>query len=166
MKKLTFLFILLFASGAIFAQSPIGNGGKQINFGTGFSSYGVPLYFGMDFGVHDDVTIGFNLSYRSYRERWSGSKYSHAVMGIFGNANYHFNTILQIPRDWDVYAGISLGYYVWSLDSGYGGSAASGLGLDGQIGARYYFSDRWGVNLELGGGNVSSGGRIGLSYKL
>jgi outer membrane immunogenic protein len=158
--------MLVLAFNFAIAQSPVGNGGKQINFGTGFSSYGIPLYFGMDFGVHDDITVGFNLSYRSYRERWAGNRYGNSVIGIFGNANYHFNTILEIPREWDVYAGVSLGYYIWSVASGYGGSAASGLGLDGQIGARYYFNDRWGINLEFGGGTVSSGGRIGLSRLL
>ncbi|MBU2559211.1 MAG: hypothetical protein KJ578_15645 [Bacteroidetes bacterium] len=166
MKKTIFAFVLAFASLTLFAQSPIGKGGKQLNFGTGFSSYGIPLYIGMDFGVHPDITVGFNASFRNYNENWGSNKYNHSIIGLFANGNYHFNRILEIPSQWDFYAGLSLGYYIWNADSGYGGSNASGLGFDAQIGGRYYWSDRWGINLEFGGGNAASGGRIGLSYIL
>lgn len=166
MKKSVLLLVLAIATTGLFAQSPIGKGGKQINFGTGFSSYGIPIYFGMDFGVHPDITVGFNGSFRSYSSGWDGDNYNHSVIGLFANGNYHFNTILNIPREWDFYAGLSLGYYIWSSGSGYKGSNTSGLGFDAQIGGRYYWSDRWGVNLEFGGGNAASGGRIGLSYIL
>jgi hypothetical protein len=166
MKKSFLLLVLAIATTGLIAQSPIGKGGKQVNFGTGFSSYGIPVYFGMDFGVHPDITVGFNASYRSYSDNWGGSSYNHSVIGLFANGNYHFNTILNIPRQWDFYAGLSLGYYIWNNDSAYGGSNSSGLGFDAQIGGRYYWSDRWGVNLEFGGGNATSGGRVGLSYKL
>lgn len=164
MKKSFLVLVLAIATTGLFAQSPIGKGGKQVNFGTGFSSYGIPVYFGMDFGVHPDITVGFNASYRSYNEKWDGDKYNHSVIGLFANGNYHFNTILNIPQNWDFYAGLSLGYYIWNNDSGYAGSNTSGLGLDAQIGGRYYWSN-WGVNLEFGGGNATSGGRIGLSYR-
>ncbi|MDY0078650.1 MAG: hypothetical protein RBR87_15385 [Bacteroidales bacterium] len=166
MKKSIFLLVLVIATTGLFAQSPIGERGKQINFGTGFSSYGIPIYFGMDFGVHPDITVGFNASFRSYGEDWDDHHYNHSVIGLFANGNYHFNTILNIPRDWDFYAGLSLGYYIWNNDAKYGGSNTSGLGFDAQIGGRYYWSSHWGVNLEFGGGNAASGGRIGLSYIL
>src|SRR5690554_2296696 len=41
------------------AQSPIGDGGTQLNFGAGLYSHGIPVYFGMDFGVHPDISLGF-----------------------------------------------------------------------------------------------------------
>lgn len=166
MKKLLVISFLLLFSNTMFAQSPVGQGEKQVNFGTGFSSFGIPLYFGMDFGVHPDITAGFNISYRSYRESYLGADYNQAIFGLFGNGNYHFNRILNIPEDWDFYAGLSVGYVIWNAASGYKGSNGSGLGIDAQIGGRYYWSDRWGVNLEFGGGNAATGGRIGVSYKL
>ncbi|HPE43404.1 MAG TPA: hypothetical protein PKV88_04925 [Bacteroidales bacterium] len=166
MKKLIVALVLFFSASLSFAQSPIGDGGKQLNFGTGFSNWGVPFYVGMDFGVHPDITVGFNASFRSYSEKWSGTKYGHTIIGLFANGNYHFNTLLNIPREWDFYAGISAGWVIWNAASGYDGSHASGFGIDAQIGGRYYWNDRWAVNLEFGGGNAASGGRIGLSYIL
>ncbi len=166
MKKTSLFFLLLFAASIAFSQSPVGNGGKQINAGTGFSTYGLPLYVGLDYGVHEDITVGFNVSYRSYRESWFGTRYRHSVIGLMGNANYHFDRLLELPSEWNVYAGLSLGYYIFNMDSNYGGQAASGLGIDGQVGARYFFRDNLGVNLEFGGGNAASGGRIGITYIL
>lgn len=162
MKKITAIIILLFSTSILFAQSPVGENGKQLNFGTGLSSFGLPLYVGMDFGVHPDITVGFNFSFRQQ----SGSGYRNNVTGLFANANYHFNSVLELPREWNVYAGLSLGYYIWSLDADYIGKSSSGVGLNGQIGGRYFFNDKWGINLELGGGNTSAGGRIGATLRL
>ena len=82
------------------------------------------------------------------------------------NANYHFNTILELPSEWDLYAGLSLGFFFWNSPSKYHGSHDSGLGITGQVGGRYYFNERFGINLQLGGGNAFSGGKIGITMKL
>ncbi|WP_366185107.1 hypothetical protein [Flavobacterium ovatum] len=50
------------------------------------------------------------------------------------------------------------------LNKIYNGAENLGLGL--QIGGRYFFTDRFGINLQFGGGNVTSGGKIGITYKL
>lgn len=163
MKKQILIIALLLFSSAIFAQGPIAKGESQINVGVGFSSWGVPIYLGFDYGVHQDITVGAEFSYRAYTE--SGS-HNHTILSFSGNGNYHFNNVLDIPSPWDVYAGLNLGFYVWSSPKGYAGSHTSGLGVGAQIGARYYFSNRVGVNLEFGGGNASSGGKIGLTFKL
>lgn len=151
------------------AQAPLGKGGKQFNAGLGFSSWGVPIYAGLDFGVHPDITIGPQVSYRGYSEKYreNGSvyKYSHSIFVLAFNGNYHFNTLLQIPSQWDLYAGLTLGYYIWTSPSGYLGNRGSGLGLDAQIGGRYFFSEKFGINLEFGGG-TASGGKIGITCKL
>jgi outer membrane immunogenic protein len=164
MKKYFFftVFMLLLFNG--FSQSPVGEGGKQINFGTGLSNYGMPLYFGMDFGVHPDITAGFVLSARSYGNIDYGSS-GLLVIGVAGVGNYHFNRLLELDSEWDLYAGLSLGFVHWNYDKNYPNAKNSPLGLDIQVGGRYYWSD-WGVNVELGGGNALTGFRIGLSYKL
>jgi outer membrane immunogenic protein len=87
-------------------------------------------------------------------------------MGFSGNANYHFNTLLEIPQKWDFYAGLNIGFFAWLSPDDYYGSHKSGIGLGAQIGGRYYFSDKMGINLEFGGGNAFSGGKIGVSIKL
>ncbi len=164
MKKLLLTFIFSFSVLFLFAQSPLPKGSKQLNIGVGFSSYGVPIYVGLDFGVHKDISVGGEISYRSYNENLT-KKYRHSVIGIAGNVNYHFNTILGIPSNWDFYAGLNLGYYFWNSDSNYNGNRNSGLGLGAQIGGRYYFNNKIGINLEFGGGNALTGGKFGLSIR-
>ncbi len=165
MKKISIIILLSFIT--IFttsAQSPLVKGGKQLNAGLGFSGWGVPIYVGMDFGVYKDITVGFEGSFRSHNERIGGTNYGSTIFGISGNGNYHFNTLLEIPSKWDVYAGLNLGYYFWSTSSNYQGSGASGLGLNAQVGARYFFKNNFGLNLEFGGGNAFSGGKFGITY--
>ena len=84
-------------------------------------------------------------------------KYKSSIFGLSGNANYHFNTILEIPSNWDFYAGLNIGYFFWATSDDYPGTESSGLGLGAQIGGRYFFSRNFGLNLEFGGGNAFSG---------
>jgi len=166
MKKSLLSLILVMATSALFAQCPIEKGKAQLNAGLGFSSWGVPVYVGFDYGVHPDITVGGEISFRSYEDKISGTNYNHSVTGISGNGNYHFNTLLGIPSNWDFYAGLNLGFYIWTSSSDYPGDHTSGLGLGAQIGGRYYFSDKFGINLEFGGGNAFSNGKFGISIKL
>ncbi len=164
MKKTKLLIILLFSSAFMFAQNPIDKGQFQLNAGVGFSGWGIPVYVGFDYGVHPDITIGAEASFRSYNETWVGTKYRHTIFGLLGNGNYHFNNLLNIPSNWDLYAGLSLGFYFWSSSSDYPGDRTSGLGLAAQIGGRYYFNEKFGLNLELGGGTIGSG-KFGISLR-
>jgi outer membrane immunogenic protein len=165
MKKLYLTFILAIITSAVFAQSPIPKGTLQLNAGIGLSSWGVPVYVGLDLGVHKDITIGGEFSFRSYHDNWLNNRYNHSVIGISGNANYHFNTILRIPTNWDFYAGLNIGFYIWNSPNDYPGTNSSGLGIGAQIGGRYYFTHKFGINLELGGGNAFSEGKFGISLK-
>ena len=157
------LFIAI-STIAVNAQSPLAKGGKQLNLGVGFSGWGIPIYGGMDFGVGKDITVGFEGSFRSYNQKFVGTSYRSTIIGISGNGNYHFNTLLEIPSIWDVYAGLNVGFYFWSVASDYPGSGASGLGLGAQVGARYFLKHNLALNLELGGGNAFSGGKFGITY--
>ena len=167
-KKILSLLILVFlTSYSICAQGegPISKGQLQLNAGLGFSGLGVPVFIGLDYGVHPDITIGGELSNRNYNETFFGSDYSHSITGISVNSNYHFSRLLDIPSNLDIYAGLNLGFYIWNTSIGYQGSGSSGLGLGAQIGGRYYFNDNWGINLEFGGANTTSGSKIGASYR-
>lgn len=166
MKRLS--LILLLVVGTILtvdAQSYDAKGSSQLNAGLGFSGWGLPLYIGADFGVARDITVGFEGSFRSYGQSYTGTRYHSTIFGLSGNGNYHFNTLLKIPAKWDFYAGLNLGYFFWSSPTGYPGTGASGIGLGAQIGGRYFFNDHFGLNLEFGGGNVVGGGKFGITYR-
>lgn len=166
MKQILPVLFLLAAFNIANAQNPLPKGKTQINFGVGLSEWGIPVYVGFDHGVSRDFTMGAELSYRSYNENWKSTSYRHNITGISGNANYHFNHLFDIPKNFDLYAGANLGFYAWSSPKAYDGTHSSGLELGGQVGGRYYFSDKVGINLEAGGGNAFSGGKFGLTIKL
>ena len=170
MKKLTLVILLsVFTATFALAQGTLGKGGKQLNAGLGFSGWGVPVFVGLDFGVDESITIGPRISYRNYAYNRASYKFNQSLTVLSFNGNYHFNKLLNLPSEWNFYAGITLGYYLWSdvrtssgiIDVG----NSSRMGLEGQIGGRYFFSDNFGVNLEFGGGTGTGGGSIGITYK-
>lgn len=168
MKRLFILLSMTLASFSAFAQADLGEGNTQLNAGVGFSDWGVPVVVGLDFGVAKNITVGAEASYRSKTKNYMKS----TAISIGGNANYHFNEVLQLPSPLDVYAGISLSYINWKheWEGPYGmpheDENKGKLGFNGQIGMRYFFNNKFGLNLEFGVGNVLSGGKIGITYKL
>jgi len=166
MKSQIITLGFIFLAGIAVAQGPVAKGQGQFNAGLGLSSWGVPIYLGFDVGVHKDITVGGELSLRFYDDRFEGNRYNQSIIGISGNGNYHFNSLLGIPTNWDFYAGLNLGFYIWNTGDDYRGPHSSGLGLGLQVGGRYYFTERFGINLEFGGGNEFSGGKFGISVKL
>lgn len=167
MKKLSIILLLsVFTMITIRAQSPLDKGRKQLNAGLGFSEWGVPVYFGMDFGVSGDISLGFEVSFRTYKENYDNSHYNSYILGFSGNGNYHFNRVLNIPNNWDFYAGLNVGFYGWASPDGYPGPHDSDFGIGAQIGGRYFFSDSFGINLEFGGGNALSQGKFGVTVVL
>ena len=165
MKKIILIFVLFISSNLIFAQSTIDKGMKEINAGFGLDSWSAPIHIGFDYGVYKNITVGAQINLYSYEENWLYKHYILNVWGISGNANYHFNEILNISNRWDLYAGINLGFYVINSPAGYGGSIPSSLGFGAQLGGRYFFSSKWGINLEFGGGNSVNGMKIGVTYR-
>lgn len=154
MKRLLLLVTLSVFCTGIFAQgggvAPLMKGDKQINFGVGFSTHGVPVYFDLDFAIHKDITLTPEL---------------HAVFpfpghsfrgGFLFKADYHWNYLIGIPRNFDFYAGARVGL-------SFGDDLFPEFGV--QVGGRWYWSERWGMNAEFGFG-TGFGATFGLSYIL
>lgn len=153
MKRITIALAALMFAMLTFAQegqAPLSKGEKQLNFGVGFGS-GIPIYGGIDFAVHNDITVGGNIAFDL-----SGFDY----MIISGRGDYHWNRLMGIPSEWDFYTGLNLGGSI-GVQKYYG----SGLHLDIHAGGRYYWNEKWGINLEIGGG-TGFGASIGVSMKL
>lgn len=165
MKTKLLLLVVVLMSYVANAQA-IQTGESQVNLGVGLSGWGIPVYANYEYGFTDVISGGVEGSYRSFNEKYFSNNYKYSVFGIAAFANYHANDLLNVSSPWDIYAGATLGYYSVSVDNYYQGAFASGLSFGGQIGARYYFSDKMGVNLEFNGGSVVTGGKLGLTIKL
>ena len=73
--------------------------------------------------------------------------------GIGAKGTYYFDALFNLTDPWDTYAGLDLGYLFDSSDFG--------IGIF--IGGEWHFAEKWGLLLELGGGNLSFGGGVGAA---
>lgn len=162
MKKVILSLGLLAVFTQAKAQGNLEKGNAQLNIGAGFSSWGIPVIVGADFGVAKSITLGVEGSFRS----WNNVGYKFSIIGVGANANYHFNDVLELPKKMDLYAGVTLGYFIYNTPSGYPGASLSTAGFSGQAGFRYYFTNKAAFNIEFGGGSATSGGKIGVTFKL
>jgi outer membrane immunogenic protein len=168
MKKFILIIAFGFISNGVFAQNPLGEGQTQLNAGVGISGWGVPVYLGFDYGISKDWSLGGQLSFQTDDSGYNGYHYDSTAIGISANGNYHFNRVLNIPENFDLYGGASLTYYIWNYDN-YNGHAHpdnTSLGLGLQVGGRYFFTDKFGINLEFGGNTGTSGAKLGVTFKL
>jgi hypothetical protein len=149
MKRIALIVGMFFIAATMYAQgvAPLAKGEKQLNFGLGSSNYGIPAYVGMDFAIHDDITLGPVVKVRIAED---------ISFGLLGRGDYHFNRVIGIPGNFDFYAGASVGFFTGN---------DSGLDIGIQVGGRWYWSDKWGLNVEIGGG-TGYGTSVGLSMKM
>ncbi|MBT3174549.1 MAG: hypothetical protein HN336_06845 [Lentimicrobiaceae bacterium] len=151
MKKIYLLAASIMFSTLIFAQAggvaPLAKGQKQLNFGTGFSNHGIPAFVSLDFALHKDITLTPVVNV------FLGDE---VRVGALVKADYHWNYLIGIPSNWDFYAGLHAGF-------DFGDDFLPSFGL--QVGGRWYWNEKWGLNLEFGGG-TGVGTTFGLSMKL
>lgn len=135
----------------------------------------------MEFGVHDYVGVGFQTGFGGSAPiggRYYGLGYGYYGYGryagygsfnvpISGFANFHFYQLIadktgsNIHADkLDIYAGLNLGTGLGVLF--FNDPLVTPIVFGGfQAGARYYFTDKFGVNLELGyGKSIVNGGVV------
>jgi len=158
MKKITLTICALTIVAFSFGQSEIDQSKMQFNAGIGLSTWGFPFYIGADYWINEDITVGLEASFR-YRFLHT---YRYGYIGGSINGNYHFNKLLELPDNLDVYAGLSAGPYIGFGNYYYGSSF--NFGFAGQIGGRYKINDNMWLNAELGGGTLS-GAKIGITIR-
>ena len=176
MKLNGLLLALFFVCGVAAAQTPsFEKGDKVINLGvgiggnyySGFTSginrtpfLSASLDIGIVDGIGDKGSIGIGgivgFSSVKWNDRDYGYKQSNILIGPRGT--FHYPLVDKL----DTYAGLTLGYHIVSYkytgsfgNSGTFGTNVSAVYFSGFIGARYYFTDSFGIMLELGSGGLS-----------
>jgi len=147
MRKLFLLFAVLFVGNLAMSQAQ-----KQLNFGVGVNNGGLPVYASYDIPVHNDIAVApfvqFNLD-----------GFDYFAFGARGD--YYFDRIMKLPESFDFYAGANLGYWMWFNNNNSTSPIYGGL----EVGGRWFWSEKWGMNLEFSGG-IGYGVRFGLTYKM
>lgn len=124
-----------------------------------------------EFGVHDYVGVGFTTGIGG-RAGWGWYSNGEVNMPIGAIANFHFYQLIadktgkDIHSDkLDVYAGVNIGSGFAAVFRPYDNNRVIPIVWGGvQAGARYYFTDKFGVNLEVGYGKSIVNG--GIVFKL
>jgi hypothetical protein len=102
--------------------------------------------------VHTDVTIALGASI-DFNLDW---------LTLNVKANYCFDNLLELTDEsWDVYVGA--GYAIYNGNS----NKESNFDIGLHVGGRWFWNDKWGIYLELGGGGTQGAtGGLGLIVKL
>ena len=143
---------------------------SRYNSQLGFQRTGfyAPLLLSGEYGVHEYVSVGGYMSYFSikYDYNINNTKYyaRHNYLGIGVKGTFHFTPLLKSELGIDVneqvldlyaslYAGYLLGRSSSNIPGGnqiYTANSSGALGL--AFGARYYFTEQFGVFGEFGPG--------------
>jgi len=172
------LFISFLAINSSHAQfNPYNDANAMVTVGAGATfDRGIPFFARFEKAIVDNVTIGGQLSYQSYkRDRWYGHR-RYTAIGVTGRGSYHFNELLGLDSKWDVYAGVAAGFYIENskqvtndgrtIDDDFYDSY-DGFDLNLHTGGRYFFKDNLALNAELGGGSIGYWGlRVGVTWLL
>lgn len=166
-KVLITFFVLLLATTISFAQvykKGVTNLNAGISIGGLAGLYGEadfpPLSLGLQFGIHEKISVGGIVGYSSssYDYGYYGNsdwKWTYTYIFIGARGEYHFVDV--DVKDLDLYGGLTIGYNIVNVSepSGFSGSYTVGdsyLLYGFHAGARYMFSPKIGAFAELGYG--------------
>jgi hypothetical protein len=180
MKRVFTIFcfsLMLMTARESWAQAEIDKGNVLLNagFGTGyFGAGGVPIVFSAEWALNDAMSVGPYLGVTSWSDRYSGFgynyKWSYTFVDFGGRFSYHFNKHINMSTDkLDLYASAMLGYTIVSANFDGPGTepdatetSSAQFGVVG--GARWYFTEKFAVNAELGYGLAPF--YLGVTFKL
>lgn len=177
MRKLLFTTtVALLICALSFAQNKeansFGKGTSDVNIGVGIGTFywgsgvtnslGVNPTFSYEYGVSDKFSVGGNISYSAAKFSSYGYNVKYTGILIGPRGAYHFGT----SEKFDPYVGATLGYVIVSVsdNTNYPGAKASGVGLGGFLGARYFPGSSFGFHAELGYTSFSFL-TVGISFK-
>lgn len=145
MKKTLLIvsLVMIMTLGTMWASDvSFEKGQKFVTGQIGLNSYAIPFGAGYSMAITDNIEVGATVML----QMWSDFGFSFTVITPSADVYYHF-TSLDLPVD--LFAGASLGYSIFTSDTGYKGLFASSLYLSPMLGVRYFFSEKLAVSLKL-----------------
>lgn len=146
-----------FEKGTTAINAGIGIGTALGGYGTARPAISVSADHGLwEVGGPGLISLGGYVGNTGYKYSNGGytSKWNYIIIGVRGA--YHYSGFENLP-DLDLYAGAMVGYNIVNYSSDvdesyYGKNYGSGIGFSGFAGARWFFTDLFGVYAELGYG--------------
>jgi hypothetical protein len=144
--------------------------GTNYNFwNNGVSGIG-PIYGKYEHGIMDEVGIGGYMALATSSYKY-GNNYKDKIISIGGGVlgYYHFNKFIPLKK-LDVYAGAGVGFrnIGYTYDDGYNGTKLDHSRFTLfpliKVGARYFFTNSFGVYAESGYDKMSSV-NLGITFK-
>ncbi len=133
MKKF-FTIVLLGAIFMVNAQAFKGKGDKKVNIGMTLQNGGTGVLASADFGLGENFSIGILSSYLLGANEYLGEKPSFDYrFDVKARFNANLGSVMNVSPKFDLYPGLNLGL----------------KNFGGHLGARYFFSDGFGVFTEF-----------------
>jgi hypothetical protein len=136
------------------------NPGLGLGYWYGGTGFAVGFAVNAEFNITDDIAIGpyVSITRRSYNYALGNDDYTYTYFDIGARGSYHFGRLLKVNTEqFDPYAGAFLGFVSTSADyddaySGYYDTYDGRFQVGVYAGARWYFSEVFGVFGEVGVG--------------
>jgi hypothetical protein len=134
MKKL-FLIALFSITSFVNAQVFKGKGDVKAQIGFGFQNGATSLVVTNDYGIGENISVGFVGGYLLGADEIEGSKLKFEdKLDLKARFNANIGNVINIDKNFDLYPGLSLGL----------------KNLGGHVGARYFFTNGFGLFSEVG----------------
>lgn len=137
-KTLVLLAILCVSLGN--AQAFIGNGDNKFQVGANFQENGTGLNLSFDYGIGENISIGVSSTYLLGLSDGLKNNPIDDLNADFDNRfdvrarfNANLGNVINADENFDIYPGLSLGL----------------KNFGGHLGARYFFTDGFGIYTEL-----------------
>ena len=131
MKKLIFL-VSLFCILSVNAQVFQGKNDNKFQVGVNFQDYATGINVSYDFGLGENMSIGISSSYAIGVDNTINASFGDRI-DIKGRFNANLGNVVNIDDNFDIYPGLDI-----SLKN-----------FGGHLGARYFFTDGFGIYTEL-----------------
>ena len=133
MKKI-FTIVLLGAICMVNAQAFKGKGDTKLNIGMALQNGGTGVLASADFGLGQNFSIGILSSYLLGAKEYLGEKPSFDYrFDLKARFNANLGSVLNVSPKFDLYPGLNIGL----------------KNFGGHLGARYFFSEGFGIFTEF-----------------
>ncbi|AJR02749.1 DUF6646 family protein [Siansivirga zeaxanthinifaciens] len=131
MKKLFFIIAILSVSLS-FSQAFTGSGDNKFQVGANFQDGGTGLFVSYDFGIGENISLGLSSNYVLGLDNNIDANFDHRF-DLRARFNANLGNVINIDENFDIYPGLSVGL----------------KNFGGHLGARYFFTDGFGIFTEL-----------------